>query len=816
MNVFSKIWFPAAVLAATAAGVLDFGRESVHTYSVPDIVTAQDTVVYTKDAYKLKRQLKLEDIAVVDTTSTSDTASYNNAALQDTVIVLSKRDSLRAQLDSADWYKIDSICLADSLALLSEKDRKAYYREQKIMLKVALADSLRKAKEARQEERDSIIAEKPRILETFALPDSMQYKRIVSWTLDRDFQKLNTSIPDSSFNYWFHDHPFHRTDVNATWLGVAGSPVQNYNVLMRKSDEGVEFYDALESWSFSTNTLKHYNTKTPYTELAYWGTLFAGANSKEQDNLHLFTTQNITPELNITLMFNRYGGNGILNREKTINKTATVQADYLGKKYMLHAGYINNVVNREENGGITDVKWIRDTTVDRREIKVNLMQADSKVKKNTFFVDQQFRIPFDFINKLKAKKDSTFVFNADSLDRDVTTAFIGHSSDLSFYTRKYTDAMSDADARAFYRDTFFYDPSASADSMRVMKLENRVFLRLQPWSSEGIVSKLDVGIGDYLKQYYDSTTVRPMKNLQNSLYAYAGAEGQFRNNFYWNAKGRYVFLGHDFSDFGIEANAQANFFPFRRARKSPLSLNLHFETTLKTPTYYQQHIHTNHFRWDNDFSKTSRTEVSANLDIPRWKLNIAGGYTLLANNIYYDNEGIVRQNGKAMSVISASLRKDFVFGPVHLENRALFQFSSNQDVVPVPLVSGNARWYLQFGLGKVEYGVPAMTMQIGIDAYANTKWHAPSWNPNLGVFYNQTSREYTNGPYFDVFINMQWKRACIFVKYQNAGMGWPLNKPDYFSADRYIITESGLPGLKLGIFWPFYRLPVGRAPRINR
>ena len=38
--------------------------------------------------------------------------------------------------------------------------------------------------------------------------------------------------------------------------------------------------------------------------------------------------------------------------------------------------------------------------------------------------------------------------------------------------------------------------------MRVMRLENRIYLRLQPWKADGIVSKLDVGIGDKLLNYY--------------------------------------------------------------------------------------------------------------------------------------------------------------------------------------------------------------------------------------------------------------------------------------------------------------------------
>ena len=831
MNLVARIAFPLAVTAFAAAGMFGDARGPVRGIpgrvpddagvtpwyaAAPAEASVQDTVLYPVAGYKLRRTLSLEEIVVRDTTSGE--ALDSMAIVLDTVERISPRDSLKALLDTSLWDKLDSIYLADSTAKakaafeawyagLSRQERKRYDMEQKAQLKLARMDSLGKLKEERQNIRDSILETMPRVLETYILPDSLYFKRLVSWTLDPDFGKITAGVPDTTFNYRFHDYPFHRKDVNATWLGVAGSPVQYYNWFLRRSDEGVEFYDAQEAWSYSHRTLPHWNSKVPYTELGYFGTLLA-KDAKESDNLHIFTTQNITPALNFSLLFDRFGGGGILESEQTINKTAVAQANYLGKKYTMHAGYIYNMVSRQENGGIEDISWIRDTTVDSRDIKVRLTGARSKIKKNTFFLDQQLRIPFTFINKMRARKDSTYHFNADSLDRDITTAFIGHSSELSTYTREYDDAITGGTAPGLY-ELFRYG-NVSVDSMRVMKLDNKVYLRLQPWSSEGVVSKLDLGAGDYLKQYFDSTTVRPTRHVENSFYLYAGAEGQLRSNAFWNAKARYVLLGHDFGDFGIEGNAEFRFYPFRRARKSPVSLSAHFETVLETPTFYQQHLNLNHYSWDNEFGKISTTRLQGRLDIPYWRLSADVGYALLGNNLYYGTDGIIRQNGPAMSVLSASLRKEFAFGPLHLDNRALVQVSSNPEVLPLPLAALNLRSYLPFVVQRNEQRQNVMVMQVGADAYYNTPWHAPAWNPNLGVFHNQTDNLYTNGPFFDVFVDVQWKRACVFIKYQNAGGGWPMRKSDYFSADRYIVTQSGMDGLKLGIYWPFYTQPTDR------
>lgn len=819
MNILSKILFPIAVMSIAAAGPMDLGDPVSGSLVSASASPKRDTVIYPQNSFRPKAYRV--DSIIVDNTLTEeeffDTTTVTTARL-------SPRDSLKALLDSTMWDKIDSIYIADSTAKakaafdawyagLSKDEKKKYDNEQKAKRKLARTDSLRTARERQKEIRDSIIAEKPRILETYALPDSLHYKRLVAWTVDQNFGKVRPHDYDTTFNYRFYDYPFLRKDVNATWLGVAGSPVQYYNYFNRKSEEDVEFYKAQEAWSYTPESLLHFNTKTPYTELAYFGTLLAG-DDKSSDNLHLFTTQNITPEFNFALLYDRYGGKGILEKEETVNQNTSIQANYLGKKYTMHAAYIYNMVSRQENGGIIDNKWVHDTIVDPRDIRVHLNDAKSKIKKNTVVLDQQLRIPFNFINRIKARKDSTFVFDADSMDRDITTAFVGHSSEFSTYSRKYTDRISNDSGRDFYNNVFLYDPTASADSMRVMKLDNKVYLRLQPWASDGIISKLDVGAGDYIRNYLDTNRVQYTNHTENSFYIYAGAEGQLRDNFFWDGRAEYVLLGHDFGDFELEANGLVQFHPFRRARKSPVTLGLHFESNLKEPTYYQQHINANHYKWSNDFKKISTSEISASVDIPRWKFRANVAYGLLGNNLYYDTKGIIRQNEGAMSVLSADLRKDFKIGPLHLDNKALLQFSSNPEVLPLPTLALNLRYYLEFVVQRNEAKTKnIMVMQIGANAFYNTAWNAPSWNPNLGVFHNQNERLYTNGPYFDVFVNVQWKRACIFIKYQNAGMGWPMDKRDYFSADRYIITQNGGSGLKLGIYWPFYKQPAGQAPR---
>lgn len=711
-------------------------------------------------------------------------------------------------------FDIDTLGTDSVTVVLSPEEKAKRLADSLEKAKIAYADSILKAKEEAKAKRDSIRQSTPRVLMTFSLPDSLQHKRIIKWNVGQDFHDLKVSTIDTSYNYHYNDYPFFKKDVNASWLGVAGSPAQTYNYFRRDdTDEGVEFYRANEMWSCSPRNFDQYNSKTAHTELAYWGTLFAG-HQKESNNIHILTTQNITPELNFMISYDKFGGKGILQREETANRNFKVGLNYLGKNYMMNAGYVFNKVTEQENGGISELSQIRDTTIDAREVDVRLHNAESKVEKHTVFLDQQFRIPFDFINRIKEKKDTTF--KAPEFDKNITSAFIGHSSELDIYTRLYNDQISpesstDRYARQMYSNPeglyqTYIDPTTSRDSTRALKLDNKVFLRLQPWKSDAAVSKIDVGVGDLFMNYAYGDRRNVRLGDENSFYVYAGAKGQYKNYINWDAIFHYNLIGARMGDFDVSANASFNFFPFRKARKSPLSLNVNFTQTLRQPTFYQEHFYSNHYAWDNSFKKASVTRVDGTVAIPHWKLNFGAGYALLANNVYYDSFGLPQQNTAPMSVVSAWLNKEFVlFKMLHLDNRLLFQTSSRPEILPLPTLALNLRWFVQFNVKKDAEGHPIMQMQIGFNGLYNTPWYAPSWNPATATFRNQRETLYMNGPMFDVFVNVQWKRACIFVKFENVGQGWPLNKgKDYFASDRHIVTQRGF---KFGIFWPFYLQP---------
>ena len=244
-----RVLFPAAVLLVSTAGAFGIGRPLPGLSAIAGKAAAasaepaRDTVIYPTEAYRYgPTGRKSGEAIAIDSLAAKleRLAAVQEGEDSAAVPKLSPRDSLKQLLDSTLWDKIDSIYIADSTAKakaafeawyngLSKEERKKYDNEQKAKALRARADSLRQDKERKQEIKDSILEATPRILETYAIADTMQYKRLISWTMDQDFGSVRPSVPDTSFNYHFYDHPFQRNDVNASWLGVAGSPVQYYN-----------------------------------------------------------------------------------------------------------------------------------------------------------------------------------------------------------------------------------------------------------------------------------------------------------------------------------------------------------------------------------------------------------------------------------------------------------------------------------------------------------------------------------------------------------------------------------------------------------
>lgn len=685
------------------------------------------------------------------------------------------RDSLGFfyHIDSVGLIQLDTLgrFMIDSLATFTEREMKYFARVYKKEQK-AIADSIRHSTF--------------QMIDTYVLADSLRFQKVLAWTNEPYFNNITRKDVDTSLNSNFHDYNYLNQDVGATYLGTSGSPLLTDNYFKRKTNDRFHFWDVGLSEAYDRTNLPNYNTKTPFTLMSYAGTLFSNKDI-EESNVIFMHTQNLSPSTNFQFYYKRRGANGLLENEANDMRTIALTANHLGKRYILHAGVIRNSLKRDENGGAQDDFYIKDTTIEARAVPINLSSASSRMISNQIYINHSLAVPIRLFKKdtLKAGEG--------------TTMLIGHSGQLNQMVRTYNDAISLSDrvGRSFYHDQFYMDPTATADSARTMVFDNRFYLRLQPWSQTAIVSKLEGGAGYEILNNYcfrpEYYTIGNKNAVYHNLYAYAGASGQLSKYFFWNALGRMDIAGYYAGDMFLDAQARFSLYP----NPSGIHLTGRFFFKNSTPEWYLQNYYSNHYVWNNEFSKISDTRIEATLSIPHWNLEASFSYGLLNNGTYYDTLGVVRQANEAVSIMTAGLTKNFKVWYLHFDNRVLFQMTSNKELFPLPKISANLRYYLEVPLVK-----NVLTAQLGAEATFHTAYYVQAYNPALGVFQLQNKQEYGNTPYIDAFINMKWKRATIFVKYVNAAQGWP--NGDYFSAPHYIRPQRVI---KLGMTWPFYLIP---------
>jgi hypothetical protein len=297
-------------------------------------------------------------------------------------------------------------------------------------------------------------------------------------------------------------------------------------------------------------------------------------------------------------------------------------------------------------------------------------------------------------------------------------------------------------------------------------------------------------------KYYQFTpnqfiTLNNSEVKRTDFYIYGSAQGALKKYINWIADAQYHLTGFRSQD--MKLYGQMNFFAFIGNKPATLTLKASLEK--RTPNWWYENYYSNHYMWTNNFEKETETRLEANMTIPHINFEIGISHIMTSDKIYYNSEALPKQYSGSVNVTGLFVRKDFILGKLHLNNRALFQWSNVQEVVPVPQVSLMAQYYLQFDIVK-----NVLRVQLGADGFFNSRYYAFGYNPATAQFYNQREKELGKYPYGDIFVNAKWKRMRILIKYQHFNEGL-FKTRNSFSVLHYPMNR---PMLKLGFSWEFY------------
>ena len=636
-------------------------------------------------------------------------------------------------------------------------------------------------------------------LESYYFSDSIRALPNFYWTIDRDMNEVDIQPLDTTLMNWRIDYPYYLKGVGDMTLGGLGQSTLPFNYFDRPTSPDFTFAQTYDAYTYRMDNVPFYNSKTPYLNFMY---LESGQKRYREEHFEVTTAHNVSPTTGFNVSYKSRGTKGLYDWQRTTNHNLSAAFSHTGKRYSVHAAYINNRITQRENGGAVGLWAVADTIYEHPSgvpMKLAAAEAENSYRNNSFFVKQAIAIP------LQPVTDYDFSL------AELSAIYVGHIFEYNTWSKLYKDkyaeftnergSMTDAGeyepTKDVYYKNWYISPTESRDSIRERVLSNRFFVEAQPWDRNGAVGRLGGGVGIDMYAYSqfgfnDYVSGKQGKVKETAWYAYGAISGKVKKFADWGADVKYYPSGYRSGDFSMNAHIALT----AKLRGHPITLSGRFSQTKRSPSYWENNLFSNHYMWSNSFKQEDETRFEVSLNVPSIALEVSAWQGVISNKIYYDAQSMVAQSSDAISLTSLYARKDFRLGGFHFDHRVLLQWSTNQEVIPVPLCSAFLSYYYECWVERNK----VLRLQFGVDGKFNTSYYAPSYNPALATFYNQREYEIGNYPYLDVFLTAKWKRMRIFLKYQHVNY-------NLFGNGHYL-TTAGYPlnpGMfKVGISWGFY------------
>ena len=166
--------------------------------------------------------------------------------------------------------------------------------------------------------------------------------------------------------------------------------------------------------------------------------------------------------------------------------------------------------------------------------------------------------------------------------------------------------------------------------------------------------------------------------------------------------------------------------------------------------------------------------------------------------IYYNEMSLPTQSAKSVQQSSIGFIGRINYRAVYIENYLHYTKLSGADIIRVPALFNQTKFYVNGPLFK-----KALRVQLGVDLSWKSGYYGNAYAPAAQQFHlsdKSSAFNYLDGYLLaDVFLNTQIKRAYIFLKLSHANIGLP--KPGYFITPYYTAMPRSF---EFGIKWLFY------------
>jgi hypothetical protein len=527
--------------------------------------------------------------------------------------------------------------------------------------------------------------------------------------------------------------------------------------------------------------IRYYSAATPLTELFFNTTINKG------QNVDSFITLNTSKNLNFSIAYRglRSEGDYINQLVSVGNFRFTTSYTTTNKRYALNAHVTYQDVTNEENGGITTPEDFESDNKDyknRQRLQVYLTDAQSLLKGRRFFLDHAFRVnPTGGDNNLYV----THQFNYEG----------------KYFEYKQPTLLSNVGTTSVQRFGAAYVTGNINDQTHFEKLYNKVGLAYE----NTLLGKFNFFVDDYRSNFeYDRIIVKKDGTvIPNNLFLQinnVGGQYEYQKN-KWNGRFLYTrsITNQSLSDLDAKLRYNLNEkiqFDFRYRNINKLPNNNY---NLYQSSYVE-------YNWSNNFKNEKINQLGANVFTP-W-LNAEVQYSVLKDHLYFAdvstpaqaaaNVQIINpaQYGNAINYFSVKASREFTFGKFALDNTLLYQKVDQSDLIlNVPdFVTRNTLYY------STHFFKKALFMQTGIIFNYFTKYYGNSYNPVVGEFFVQNTKEIGNYANFDFFVNARIRQTRIYLKAEHFNAAF--SQSNYYSAPNNPYRDFVI---RFGLVWNFFQ-----------
>ncbi|MDE6206298.1 MAG: putative porin [Muribaculaceae bacterium] len=595
------------------------------------------------------------------------------------------------------------------------------------------------------------------------------------------------TLPD---NYYRRSIPSFVSDAWAT-TGNLGAEGMNMIFHERPAMSNFFFRDALLHWMPTHDNMRFYNTRIPMTLLSF---NTGGGRDNAQERLQGVFSGNINARAQIGARIDYLYSKGSYNNQAAKDLCWGFSGSYMGDRYEMQAYYNHFNLLNKENGGITDRLYILDpaeiqggvSKIDAKAIPTNLSSAHTRLWGEELYINNRYKVGYWHEEQ---KDDTTLVRTYIPMMSFIYT--------LKFNTDKHLFADDNrSDMRDFFEHTYL-DPERTHSKTTTWTLSNTFGISLL----EGFHPRAKFGLAAYvtheLRRYNmpadtldrnDATLaldpfpvgIGDLKPRETRQAAWVGAQltKQRGSLLTYQATAQLGFAGDVAGDVHVDGHLSTRF----HLLSDSLALTAFGSFDNREAPYLTNHYISNHFIWQNDFGKRRTVEFGGKLDLARTDTHFRAGMTNVQNHIYFGSDGLPRQYGGSVQVLSLSLQQNLRLGILHWDNRLTYQTTSKSDIIPLPQLAVYSNLYLLCRIATLR-------LQFGIDCDYYTSYYAPSYQPATVSFVNQSDIKVGNYPFCNVYANMKLSRARFYVLYSHFNKGL-FGGNNYFSLPYYPLNPA--------------------------